>query len=93
MFPRTDPPYEGVRDDGGNVVAYVIPVGEYERMRYEMEELQIGQIVAEYRRTGKLPRATPEEEAAIVAELKQAVPFDLKGLIRELEAENGQNGR
>ena len=92
MFPRSDPPYQGVLDDAGKLVAYVIPVVDYERMRYEMEELEIGRIVAEHRLTGKLRRGTVEEEAEIVAEMKLAVPFDLKGLIRELESENGRKG-
>ena len=92
MFPRTAPPHQGILDDDGKVVACVIPVGEYERMRYEMEELQIGQIVAEYRRTGKLRRATAEEEAEIVAEMKLAVPLDLKRIIRDLQSGSTQNG-
>ena len=92
MFPRTNPSHQGILDDDGKVVAYVIPVGEYERMRYEMEELQIGQIVAEYRRTGKLRRATAEEEAEIVAEMKLAVPFGLDRLIEELESGGPNRG-
>ncbi len=85
MFPRSDPPFQGVLNDEGKVVAYVVPVGEYERMRYEMEELQIQQIVAEYRRTGKLPPATEEEGAELVRAMQDAVPFGLDELIAELE--------
>ena len=44
-------------------MAYVVPVGDYERMRYAMDELRLSQIVLDNRLTGKLRPGKAEQEA------------------------------
>lgn len=89
----SNPPFQSLRDAEGKLVAYIVPVGEYERMRYEMEELEIKQIVLENRLTGKRRPATAEQEAEIAQQMETAVPLDLEGIIAELENRDPSYGR
>lgn len=88
----SNPPFQSLRNSEGHLVAYVVPVGEYERLRYEMEDLEINQIIMENRIAGKIRPATPEQEAEIVEQMKHAVPLDLEGLIAELENRDPSHG-
>lgn len=65
---------------------------EAARLRYQMEELEIQQIILENRMTGKLRPASPEQEAEIVEQMNRAVPLDLEGLIADLETRNPNYG-
>jgi transketolase len=69
----------------GKVYAYVVPAEELERLR-ATESVWL-KIQADYERKATAPKATPEEEAEFLRDMRDAVPDGLDRFIEKLDAE------
>jgi hypothetical protein len=63
---------------------------QLERLHAEIAQLRVERDKANAKVFALLPQGTPEEEAEMLQLMADAVPFDLGGLIAEMEAERGQ---
>lgn len=71
----------------GKVYAYIVPAGELDHLRAEVDSLRKREADYERKIRELLPKATPEEEAELMRLMETAIPDGLGKLIAELEAE------
>lgn len=63
---------------------------QIEQLHAEIAQLRTERDKANAKVIALLPQGTPEEEAEMLQLMATAVPFDLGGLIAEMEAERGR---
>lgn len=63
---------------------------QIEQLHAEIAQLRVERDKANAKVVALLPQGTPEEEAEMMQLMATAVPFDLSGLIADMEAERGQ---
>lgn len=85
-------PSQPLHDANGKVIAYVVPSGEYERMKSAQEALQRAREAHARQLRAILPKATPEQVAAMAEAIRTGIPNGLHDLYSELRAEEKADG-
>jgi hypothetical protein len=80
-------PSQPLHDANGKVIAYVVPSEQYEQMKTAVEDLQRQREVHFRQLRAILPKATPEQEAAMAEAIRTGIPNGLRTLLAELETE------
>jgi hypothetical protein len=80
-------PSQPLHDATGKVIAYVVPSEQYEVMKSAQDALQRAREAHSRQLRAILPKATPEQEAAMAEAIRTGIPNGLRTLLAELEAE------